>query len=130
RKPFQLARGMTICGLTIPPAKTAEVSCLCGADHRGCGPGDPICERPGSLSRRLAKSLYLGFPFCPWVLRRIKPAAPRAGDLGRWFCCLVRLRLAGPEICFFENPNKVLGLVLRETMLGFQFGDADVVLRA
>src|SRR5260221_14189237 len=78
--------------------------------------------RGGALSRRLAKRFYVRQPFCPWVIRRIRPAAP-PGELRRWFRRFKRLHLAGIGICPLVNPQELLRFFVRETMGGFQFGD-------
>jgi hypothetical protein len=62
-------------------------------------------------------------------LSRIEPTAP-PGELGQWIWWVIRLDLAGKERCYGEDPNELLRFLVRETMLAFQFGDADILVWA
>jgi len=103
----------------------------CGDNHRAAeiARRDLGPTRGRSLSFRVAKRFYVREPFCPWVLSRIEPAAP-PGELGQWIWWVIRLDLAGKERCCGEDPNELLRFLVRETMLAFQFGDADILVWA
>ena len=83
----------------------------------------------GSLSRRIAKRFYVRQPFCPWVLRRIRPAAP-LGELRQWVWRVMRFGLADIVKRTIVNPQERLRFLVRKTMGGFQLGNADVLLWA